>query len=201
MVLMRTVLRNRKGVVRAILAGGVVLGVGAAITLAAWNASDFATGTFKSGTFALEGSIDDTTFAAHPAAPGAALSFTAPVADLSPNDVVYSSYCVRLAAGTTANATVTVNTGTPTGSLAGLTYSLVQTTGTTCDATTTGTSLVPSGTALGTVPGAPTFALSAGSPTTSAGTAVHLCFTVTAAAGLAQGLSGTATWQFAAQSN
>ena len=49
------VARNRKGIIRAILAGGIVLGVGAAVTLAAWNASEFATGTFQAGTFTIEG--------------------------------------------------------------------------------------------------------------------------------------------------
>jgi len=32
---------------RAVLAGGLVLGVGAALTLAAWNDAEFATGSFQ----------------------------------------------------------------------------------------------------------------------------------------------------------
>ena len=41
--------------VKAVLAGGMVLGIGAAITLAAWNDSEFATGTFSAGHFGIEG--------------------------------------------------------------------------------------------------------------------------------------------------
>jgi len=60
---MATTTTRRK--VRAVLAGGLVLGVGAAVTLAAWNDSEFATGTFTAGTFNLEGSTDGTTFTDH----------------------------------------------------------------------------------------------------------------------------------------
>lgn len=60
--------RNRRKVL-AVLAGGLVLGVGAAITLAAWNDSEFATGTFTAGSFNLQGSTDGTTYAEHTAAP------------------------------------------------------------------------------------------------------------------------------------
>src|SRR5690606_31735774 len=54
--------RRRSRMIRALLAGGLVLGVGTAVTLAAWNDSEFASGTFRAGTFDLEGSTDGTTF-------------------------------------------------------------------------------------------------------------------------------------------
>ena len=38
--------RSRSRMIRAILAGGLVLGVGTAVTLAAWNDSEFVTETF-----------------------------------------------------------------------------------------------------------------------------------------------------------
>jgi predicted ribosomally synthesized peptide with SipW-like signal peptide len=194
--------RKRKGIIRAILAGGVVLGVGAAVTLAAWNASEFATGTFQAGTFTLEGSTDGTAYASHPAAPGATLAFSAGVNNLSPSATTYSAYWVRLGAGTTANATVTLQSGGTSGTVTNLTYSLLQLAAAgTCNATATGTTLVPAGTAVGTVPGSTTFTLSAGSPTTQAGTAVQVCIVITAGSGLQQGQTGTATWQFAAQSS
>lgn len=47
--------------VLAVLAGGVVLGVGVGVTLAAWNDSEFATGTFTAGSFNLEGSTTSAT--------------------------------------------------------------------------------------------------------------------------------------------
>ena len=54
---------NRK--ILAVLAGGLVLGVGVAVTLAAWNDSEFATGTFTAGSFNLEGSTTGDTDAAY----------------------------------------------------------------------------------------------------------------------------------------
>ena len=193
---------KRKGIIRAILAGGVVLGVGAAVTLAAWNASEFATGTFQAGTFKIEGSTDGTTYAAHPTAPGATLAFSTGVSNLSPNATTYAAYWVRLGAGTTSNATVTVQSGGTTGTVTNLTYSMIQLAAAgTCNASATGTTLVTAGTAVGTVPASVTFPLAVGSPTTQAGTAVQVCIVVTAGSGLQQGQTGAATWQFAAQSN
>ncbi len=193
--------RRRKGMVRAILAGGIVLGVGAAVTLAAWNASEFATGTFRAGTFAIEGSTDGTAYASHATAPGASLSFSTDATDLSPSTTTYSSYWVRLAAGTTDAATVTVQSAGTSGTVSDLTYGMVALPpGGTCDADATGTTLVGAGTAVGTVPSAVTFDLAAGSPSSSPGTAVQLCIAVTAGSGLQQGQTGSATWQFAAQS-
>ena len=77
---------------RAILAGGLVLGVGAAITLANWNDSEFVNGTFAAGIFALEGSsTDGTTFSEHSSAGSAAvLDFQLAPDNLAPGDVVYA---------------------------------------------------------------------------------------------------------------
>lgn len=51
--------------VAAVLAGGLVLGVGAAVTMAAWTDSQYATATFTSGTFALESSVDGNNWKNH----------------------------------------------------------------------------------------------------------------------------------------
>lgn len=203
MVPTMSVMRDRSGIVRAVLSGGVVLGVGAAITLAAWNSSDFATGTFKAGTFAIEGSTDGTNYSNHSSTGPADLPFDVTAVNLSPGDTTYSPYAVRLAAGTTSSGTVTLQQGATTGTLTDLTYAIVETTSMTCDAAavTAGTSLVTAGTALGTVPGSTTFALAAGSPTSAAGAPEYLCIAVTAGSGLAQNQSATATWQFSAQSD
>lgn len=193
--------RGRRGVIRAVLAGGVVLGVGAAVTLAAWNSSDFATGTFGAGTFSIQGSTDGTAFVNHASATPAQLSFDVNAANLSPGMVSYSPYAVRLGAGTTSGGTVTLLAAGTTGTVANLSYTILETSSMTCNASTTGTALVPSGTALGTVPASTTFTLAAGSPTSSAGNPQYLCIAVTAASGLTQGQSATATWQFSAQSD
>ena len=190
-----------RGKVRALLAGGLVLGVGATVVLAAWNDSEFGTGTFTAGAFNMQGSTNGTTFTDHAAAPGATLPFTLSPDNLAPGDTVYAPFAVRLAANTSTGATVTVNGATAGGtSIANLSYQLLQTTSFGCDASTTGTDLVAAGTALdGTLSGV-TFNLDAGSPTTDPGDPVFLCFKVTAGAGLVQGQSGTATWELSAAS-
>jgi predicted ribosomally synthesized peptide with SipW-like signal peptide len=192
-------LRSRK--VRAILAGGLVLGVGAAITLAAWNDSEFAQGTFAAGTFNMVGSTDGTTYAEHATvgAP-ATLAFTVNPTLLSPGDVVYAPFAVELDATTTNDAVVTISNAATTGVVTNLTYTLIQPTAFGCASGTTGTELVAAATAVGTVPAATTFNLTKGTPPTVAGAPVFLCFKVTAGALIAQGQTGTATWEFAAVS-
>ena len=193
--------RRVSGRIRALLAGGLVLGVGATVTLAAWNDSEFATATFQAGTFNLQGSTDGTAFSDHASAPGAALGFSVTANALSPGDVVYAPYAVRLAANTTSPATVTVTAPSTSGTVAGLTYSLIQPSAFGCNASTTGTVLVPAATAVGSVPGTVTFELAPGAPTTSSGAAVDLCFVVTAGASLTQSQTGSATWQLQAASH
>jgi len=191
--------RNRR--LKAILAGGLVLGVGAAVTLAAWNDSEFAQGTFAAGEFNLEGSVDGATYTDH-AAQGAPalLDFTVPTLNLAPDDVVSAPFAIRLDATTTnpANAVISAPVGGTSGSLAGLTYSLTQTEEFGCDQDVSET-LVAAGTAVGTVAGAPSVPLAVGADD-AAGDAVYVCFTVTADGALVEGQSGTATWQFLATS-
>ena len=189
--------RRRSRMIRAILAGGLVLGVGTAVTLAAWNDSEFATGTFTAGKFDLEGSTTDgTTFSNHASSPGGALSFTVPASALSPGDSVSAPFAVRLAADTTNAASVTLTTETPTGTVTNLTYTLDIKSAWGCGSSTSSTPI--SGSALNA--GTTTFALAAGSPTTNPGAPVYLCFTVTAGGGLVQGQTGAAIWKFTATS-
>ena len=194
-------LRGRK--IRALLAAGVVLGVGATATLAAWNDSEFVDGEFAAGSFNLEGSTDGTAYTDHATAEdSAALDFTVNPTNLSPGDVVYAPYAVRLAAGTTTGGDVALEGVTNTGTVTNLTYALVQTTSMTCDADAVagGTVLVPAGTAMSSVASPPAFSLEQGADDATAGDPAYLCFAVTAGEGLEQGQSGTATWQFQATS-
>jgi len=191
--------RNRR--LKAVLAGGLVLGVGAAVTLAAWNDSEFAQGEFTAGAFNLEGSVDGAAYTDHAAigAP-AELAFTVPTLNLSPGDVVSSAFAIRLDATTTnpASAVVSAPVGGTSGSVANLSYSLVQTATFGCGGTEVET-LVPADTAVGAVPDAPTVALAEGAPGV-AGAPVFVCFTVTAGDNLVEGQTGTATWEFLATS-
>lgn len=188
---------DRRRMLLAVIAGGVVLGVGTAVTLAVWNDSEFATGTFSSGQFDLQGSTDGAAFDSSPTAPGKTLTFELDADALSPGAVVYAPFAVQLSSDSDYEASVTLaqQVGGTIG--ANLTYSVydVGTFGATCSAATppTGTALVTdrAATAAGTVDA---FDL------TAAATPTNLCFVVTAGAGLPQGATGTVTWELAGAS-
>ncbi len=196
--------RSTRRKVAAVLAGGLVLGVGTMATLASWNDSEFASATFTAGKFNLEGAVDasQASFSEH-ATSGAAggLTFTAPVSLLTPNDVIAAPYAVRLAANTTNNATMNLVATTSTGTVTNLTYEVIKTSTAGCTTSTSGgTVIVASGTAVTSVAGATPIALSMGAPTTTAGAPVYLCFKVTAGASLVQSQTGAVTFQFQAVS-
>ena len=186
---------------RAILAGGLVLGVGAAITLANWNDSEFVNGTFAAGIFALEGSsTDGTTFSEHSSAGSAAvLDFQLAPDTLAPGDVVYAPFALRLGANSSSDATTDLTLAGTTGDLSGLTYEVIQSATWGCDAGTTGTEIVAAGSPLASAPTAAAIALARGAGSTP-GDPAYLCFVVTASAGLVQGSAGTVTWELVAQS-
>ncbi|MEU1752806.1 SipW-dependent-type signal peptide-containing protein [Micromonospora matsumotoense] len=189
---------------KAILAGGLALGIGATISLAAWNDSEFATGTFSAGTFGIEGSTNGTSYAEHPTAGTAAsLIFSTGFDDISPGDVVAAPFAVRLTAATTYDATVTVASAAPAPpAFVGLTYG-IATVPTFADCSQTPTSptwIVAQGTALDSVVGAVPFNLTQGTPPTTPGAPAFVCFVVTADTDLVQGTSVTETWQFLAES-
>lgn len=102
--------RNRKR--KALLAGGVVLGLGAAATLAAFTDDVFASGTFSSSKFFIQGSsaaaypsAGDASFKDYPDPNGvegtgyAKLTFAA---SMAPGDTVYAPFTIRTGAGSGA---------------------------------------------------------------------------------------------------
>lgn len=170
--------------VLAVLAGGLVLGVGAAVTLAAWNDSEFAGGDFGAGAFVFQGSTDGTTFEDHASAGGAAqLAFETGADNLSPGDVVYEAYALQVT-GTydaTLEAVAPVDSAGTLVSDGDLSFAAVATSTFGCDATA-----FADGTAV---------------PTTIVpDTPVNLCLQVTANASLEQGETGTVMWQWNAES-
>jgi predicted ribosomally synthesized peptide with SipW-like signal peptide len=174
---------NRRKV-RAILAGGLVLGIGAAVTLAAWNDSEFAEGVFTSGGFNLEGNItgEAGAFAEHATTGSAAsLTFTSPqvnAANLAPGDSVSSAFAVRLAEGTTVNADVTLSSVLKEGDPdPGLTYTVKTTNIFGCDNPENSIYTVGK-TEIGSEAGG-SFVLTPAVDPVPAGI-VNLCFTVTA---------------------
>ncbi|WP_455835167.1 SipW-dependent-type signal peptide-containing protein [Pseudarthrobacter siccitolerans] len=184
--------------VRAILAGGLVLGIGAAVTLAAWNDSDFAKGTFSAGVFNLQGSTNGTAFQENPAGTPATLDFTLNPENLAPGDTVVAPFAVRLDGTSTNGASVTVSTETSDGNLTGLTYSLTRSTNFGC--TEPITSTLVSAQPLGSTPADVAFTLSQGAEADEAGAPANLCFRVTAGPALVQSQTGSTTWEFAAES-
>lgn len=195
--------RDTKRMVLAVLAGGLVLGVGTAVTLAAWNDSEFANGTFTAGAFNLEGATDGAagTYADHEAAPGAALAFSTDFDNLAPDDVVYAPFWVRLDATTTSDATVTTSlesgTGANAANISYAVYALDEAEA--CDATAAanGTLLLSGASLSASTPGA-TFDLTAGSG--ADGAPQKVCVVATAGAGLVESGAATAVWEFAAAS-
>ncbi|UOQ56643.1 SipW-dependent-type signal peptide-containing protein [Leucobacter allii] len=170
---------------RAMLAGGLVLGVGAAITLAAWTDQEWATGVFSSGSFGIQGSANGGAFTDHPdEASAATLSFAVGADELAPDDAVYASFGVQLIAGSTNEGDVTVTTDTAD-AIAGTSASFVYTTSATCS---------EAAYAAGTDENVTNFTLTA--PTTP----VYLCLRVTADDTLPQGADGSITWTFDAVS-
>lgn len=192
--------RRRSRMIRAILAGGLVLGVGTAVTLAAWNDSEVVTGDFTVGSFDMEGSFDNSAWASH-TAPGSPLVFSVATTNMAPNETYYAPFAVRLKAGTTADAAVTIASTLTSGSTTGLTYELVSPAAFGCTSGTTGTTLAAAGSSL---VGTPTgFSLTKGATAAVAGTAVNLCFKVTTGnqASLTQGQNGKISWTFTAASS
>lgn len=181
-----------------------MLGVGAAATLAAWNDSDFGSGTFTAGTFDITGSTDGTTFSQHPTSPGAAMTFrvTTTASAMTPGDTVYALFSVKTQSSLSMAGTVLLkaNAANNGGLGAYLTYRVKTISGTTCDSTT-----FPGGTDVpGLATGQPLTTGAASAQTLAAGGAqINYCFAVTlplGAATTAQGTSLTATWEFAATS-
>jgi predicted ribosomally synthesized peptide with SipW-like signal peptide len=198
---MATTATQRK--VLAVLAGGLVLGIGTAVTLAAWNDSEFANGTFTAGAFNLEGSIDGTAYAEHDTAGTAAdVTFSSDFDNLSPADVVYAPFWVRLDAATTTGAVVTTSLESGTGAnAANISYAIYAIgAAAACDSSATGGTLLLSGTSLSASTAGATFTLAA-PVDPDPGVAQKVCIIATAGAGLTEGGTATGVWEFAATSN
>ena len=193
---------------RALLAGGLVLGIGATLTLAAWTDTEHATGTFATSTFGIvrtaTNAASPTDFADHAAAPGATLTLGLAAGAMSPGTTVYARFAVKTTAAT--NVTGKVSLSAAANAAAGLGPSLqygvkVIPATSTCDATSYGASstvIVAAGSPLSTAGSNPQALATLGSA------AVSYCFEVTLPTGTpntAQGTTVTPTWTFTAVSD
>lgn len=193
--------RPRRGArTRALLAGGLVLGIGGAVTLASWSDSEWATTLFQSASFNLEGSVDGGVFEEHSTqAAAGVLDFTAQADNLRPGQRTAQAFSVRLDDTTTIPGVVSTTAQASGAAAASLSYGIVAVDDIgDCGPGVAGTqTVVPTGTALGSATGATTFTLQPGA-TGTAGEAVHLCIQITAADDIAQNAQATASWQFTA---
>lgn len=196
---------------RAALAGGLVLGVGATVTLASWNDSEYAKGSFTTSVFDTESNVQSGGYADNSTAPGPTVTFTG--AGFSPGVSEYFNDLIRTKVNSTAGTAVLEAAtlgGTDAATLgAALVYRVVRTTGTCNAAAFTGSPVFVVGA------GATFRALTVGQETgvtntlaaatgSAPGDPTGFCFEVTLPAGAANSLQGkaaTATWQFVMTSN
>lgn len=197
--------RRRK--VQAVLAGGTVLGIGALVTLAAWNDSEFAEGLFGAGAFNLEGAVvaepDDDDFDDHDSIDGAAqLTFAAD--EMIPGETVYAPFHVRLDEATTVGGTLdsisVTNPNEEDGNLEYLAYSIYANPASCDDQGVTDGTPIGGGNTLSDFEGNVDISLDPGDD--AAGAPELLCFVVTADEDeLVQGETATAIWEVAATSD
>jgi len=122
---------------RAVLAGGLVLGVGAALTVAAWTDHEHATGTFQAGVFGIEGRTAASLWGEHPSGElAASLEFNAGA--MHPGSLQYAYLDVRRTEASTMPGTVSLTSSAGSGALVPyLDYRVaVVAEGTACDAST-----------------------------------------------------------------
>lgn len=108
-------LRNRR--IKAILAGGLVFGIGAAATSAAWTDTEQATGSFKAGTFNIDLSVDGTNW-------NNTSTMTFNATGLYPGSKVYAPVFIRTTPDTSIDGELKVSSG-GTGGTSGIAGSLV----------------------------------------------------------------------------
>ncbi|MDD9205230.1 SipW-dependent-type signal peptide-containing protein, partial [Georgenia sp. 10Sc9-8] len=195
--------RSKK--IKAMLAGGLVLGVGATVTLASWSDQAFVDGVFRTSTFGIEARTTPTAEWQEAETEASAVDLTLETSlarELQPGATVYTPLELRTVTGSVAG-TVTLEGAEPVGEAAlfeALTYTVVESA--TCDATAVAAStdaLVPGGAEL--TQGSDAGVISVGANSTEP---VTLCFAFTlpdtADDPTLQGLDATAQWRFAAES-
>jgi len=193
--------RSRK--IRALLASGLVLGVGATLTLSSWNDSEYVGGELQAGSFGIEGSPtgQDGTYRSSTDGPSHALTFEPEAGQMYPGYTTYALFSVRAQSGSLGG---TIQVQPPqwdrenTASLGQyLDYGISVVDGTVCDESAFEASTEPvvgSGTSLSnSEPAATEQNLAAD------GTPVNYCIELTLhadASSDAQGQSVTPQWQF-----
>lgn len=182
--------RRRK--LLALGAGGLVLGIGAVVTMAAWTDTEVVQGNFAAGTFGLQSSANGTDFSDHDtSAEALTIAFDDLAENLSPTDSATGVYAVRLDPTSTYGAAVSGVVEASGDAADNLTYTVQQVTA--IDGTTTQGTLVPSESVR--APGShDLFTLDAKADV------VYLKVTVTADEDLAQGETANVLWTLTGES-
>ncbi|WP_404287408.1 SipW-dependent-type signal peptide-containing protein [Glutamicibacter arilaitensis] len=100
--------RRRLRKLRAILAGGLVFGIGASATLAAWTDTELTTAEFTAGSFAIEASVNG--------AWGSSTQMTFSGQNMYPGATAYAPVFIRTTPNSTSDALVTASGAGVTGS-------------------------------------------------------------------------------------
>ncbi|MEH6623763.1 MAG: SipW-dependent-type signal peptide-containing protein [Dietzia maris] len=199
---------------KALLAGGAILGLGAAATLAAWTDDVWVSATFTTDTFDVQGFSDTTEgWDDHPSDESVAV-FQPAIGTVVPGSTrSYSRFGLRMAPGSTVGATVAIPSGvefSPTPQADKFHMRIVVSS--TCDAGafTTGTADFVVGTAetyysmLSPPTGISTVTLNKGPSSAEPGTPVFLCYEFSLPLpiprGLSNGAEATVRWTFDAES-
>lgn len=118
--------QDRKRKRKALLAGGVVLGLGAAVTLAAWSDDVFADGQFNTGGFSLVGAVDvaGTVFQDYDGPGGSAdsapLTFALSSTEMAPGETVYAPLTIAASDDSKHAGTFKLNMIQSTGKYSGI---------------------------------------------------------------------------------
>lgn len=194
---------------RAMLAAGLVLGVGGMTTLAAWTDTENATGTFGASIFGTESqSAGSPSYASNTTTPGATLTFAA--TGMSPGTSYYAWLNVRTTPASTVGGVVQLTSTATSGTLAGaLQYRAVRMTDASPTATC-GPTAFTAGSPVFVAGASATYLAASQVPATAVESTIgagagHLgfCFDVRVAPGSAdsfQGTTGTVTWNLSAVS-
>lgn len=207
---------------RALLAGGLVLGLGAAATLAAWTDNEWVfggsgngdgteprtpgTGIYKMEQNTWTGSAGAASWVEEPDANGGALTFTLEPEKMIPGKTVYSPLQLRAAAGSEAldvslaegiQSALNRGTDNSTALYSALRYGLYRGVDkAACEAGNVsgiGAAVVVPGNSVLTATSAATFPLAAGADGTTAGAPENLCFALTLPSTASASLQGLNT--------
>lgn len=181
--------RRRKAL--ALLSAGIVLGIGAVITLAVWNDPEFETGIFATKEFDIQGSLDGDHFSSSPTAPGKTLAFSVPASAMSPGDASYGPFAVQLSEHSGYVASVSLQSTATAPVADGLVFSLYKLDrwNEKCSAATPPSDVIIYRRAVNAVGSVHVFDFDAVTKP------INLCFVVEGTDSLPQGQSGTVTWQ------